>query len=169
MRTAVVLLNVIGDFADIVESSSRIEDESPELMKELHYDVDEVVISVGFVRTRPTPDKIPSRRNGGWAYYDSYIIESDNLQIRLGINVRSADHPSKPNLKSKNKKRMDALEQELDTVDELEVIDTYYRERDWGAQYYIGKGDKYSDPVDSLDKLNTMLKGQLTKLIQKYL
>lgn len=169
-KTIIVKLDVAAYIGSII-ASSQVTDDGPKIAKELQLSVYNVMKSEGFMLTKPL-DTEPSRRNGGWAYYDDYKYVSSESNLKVIVNIRSADHSSKPDLATKNKKRLSALERNSSKEDKdanLAVLDTYYTERDWGVQYYIGKGDKYSDPVDSLDKISMMLKGQLSKLKDRYL
>lgn len=168
MKTTIVKLDIVIDIINNIRSSSYLDEPVPELMDELHKDVDSIVQSEGFTRKLNLSNNL-SRRNGGWAYYDTYTLFEGESKITLIIDVRTADHPSKPNLETKNVKRLDILKRVYEGENAAhEVIDTYYHERDWGVQYYIGKGNRYSDPADSIDKFNIMLKGQLNKIKNKY-
>lgn len=167
MRTVVTRLNILLELPDKAKLVASVNDEAPELMTELRNAVIRTVLEFGFTSSRAI-DVPVSRRNDGWAYYDTYTLETDECKILVGIDVRSANHASKPNLKEKNKMRLDKAKYKFPEDTPIELIDTYYQERDWGAQYYIGKGNNYSDPVDSLDKLIIMLKGQLNKIVSKY-
>lgn len=169
MTTVIAKIEVLFEVIESIDSATSNNLNIPTLMTELHTHVDKVVRKAGFIRARELDDD-PSRRNGGWAYYDTYSFSNDEDCIKVLVNVRSANHPSQPNLESKNRKRTEILQKEAESISknssdiDKHVIGTYYKERDWGVQYYIGKGNKYSDPVDSLDKLDVMLIGQLNKL-----
>lgn len=165
MKKIVASLDIIVNINNMLITSASSHN-APALVTELHENVDKVARKCGFYRPNSLDD-IPSRRGGGWAFYDTYILEGQDSTIKLLINVRSADHSSKPNLAVKNEKRLEEL-RSTHPGEDVEVIDTYYKERDWGAQYYMGKGNSYSDPVDSLEKLDAMLEGHLRKLIDKY-
>lgn len=176
MQFVIIKLNIILEVqSDVINSSTKLES-IPALMKELNSDVYSVVQSMGFESMQPIYPE-PSRRGGGWAFYNVYSLQLPQCEIRLIIDVRTADHPSQPDLATKNKKRNAHMDKKLsnllddendNSTTETALVDIYYKERDWGVQYYIGKGDNYSDPVTSLDKLNTMLEGQLNKIIRKY-
>ena len=174
MKSIIVRLDISFETFEILGSTQK--DPVPAIMKELHVDVNEVTNDCGFENVYPLSNK-PSRRNDGWAYYDTSVYTHGDSEVLLTINIRSANHKSKPNLQVKNAKRKDLLKKDLKNIQQvypnlsdpdIAVIDTYYEQRDWGVQYYIGKGDEYSEPVDSLDKLNVILKGQLEKLKSKY-
>lgn len=177
MKTIVVKLEVILDIVELPVAASINQDPIPDLMRSLKEDVDQIAEKCGLVKSVYADDH-PSRRNGGWAFYTPYFYEAENKLLKIVIEIRTADHPSKPSLAKKNENREDAFRKgklpkildENSHEDEvgLEFVDTYYQEREWGVQYYIGKGSQYSQPANSLDEFNVMLVGKFKKLIAKY-
>lgn len=167
MKEFIVKLSVILSVIEGRVAASVQNDDVPELMQELNTFVRNIVEEEGFSDISSSPNFL-SRRNGGWAYYSTFEYCSEQSLIRLCIDVRTADHPSKPNLADKNKKRAEILQNKFGSENDYEVLDMYYKSHSWGAQYFIGKGDQYSDPVTSLTDLGKMLKGKLHKILDKY-
>lgn len=174
-----VKLEIVADVPALVTSSKSLkkDDPIPTILKELDDKVADVVMSNGFEDNTLVSHRL-SRRNGGWSIYTNYILVEDVVTVKLDIDVRASNHPSKPNLAERSAKRISALKDKVvpdlqeafDTESDIgtDVLDVYYQERDWGVQYYIGKGNSYSEPITSLDKLLSILDNKIKKIVDKY-
>lgn len=164
ITTLVVKLNIIVANSSIIENSTQV---VPNVLQQLNETISKLVESFGFVAVDFNP-RI-SNRNGGWAFYRTYVLESDNYSIRLIIDIRTADHPSRPSLAVKNEKRFSALSSEAERVNaQPKLMDIYYKQGDRGVQYFIGKGDNYSDPVSSIAQVRDIVQKQIEKLVNSY-
>lgn len=180
MKTIIMKLDIIIDIADTNVSASQksMLKSVPEEMNELNSAVDVKLKAMGFHLIGHYDDD-PSIRNGGWAFYNSYKLIRDDNQIKLIIAIRTANHPSKPNLVKKNENRMKGevdielrrkLKQEGYDLDlnDVELMDSYYDTQKSDVRYFLGKGDEYSDPVYSLDKFINYLGQRVVRLINKH-
>ena len=180
MKTTVIKLDILIDIAetDINASQKGVLESVPEEMSELNSAVDSKLKAMGFQLIGHYDDD-PSTRNGGWAFYNSYKLIGDNNQIKLIIAIRTADHPSKPNLAKKNENRMKGevdvelrhkLKQEGHELNlhDVELMDSYYDVQKSDVRYFLGKGDEYGDPVYSLDKFINYLGQRIVRLISNH-
>lgn len=176
-KTVVVKLDVVVDIFGATIAAAGTQEPIPDVLSDLNKCTKDVFNEFGFERSELSDDE-PSRRNGGWAFYNIYILVLDNLTVKFLVDVRTADHSSKPALADKNKKRKEADERDVtpqlkkqypgSSHIESELMDIYYKKYDGGVQYFIGKGDTYSNPIKSLDRLKSILAAQIKKLIEKY-
>lgn len=142
-----------------------------EFLTNVNNQVIEILESHGFSLWNNVPRNI-SQRNGGFAFYDTYAYYSDNVVIKLILNVRMADHPSQPDLETKNKSRIEVLESSVELIKsgqaDLEILDIYCKKHDWGVQIFVGGNKEYSAPVTSFESMKLILDGKLRKMISKY-
>ena len=161
MIILVTKLDIIAVNSSIIENSTQI---VPDVLEELNEDISKLVESFGFVAIDFNPRV--SNRNGGWAFYRTYLLERDDYSIRLVIDIRTADHPSRPSLAVKNEKRLSALSEEISRLNaQPKLMDIYYKQEDWGVLYFIGKGNNYSDPVSSITQVHNIVEKQIEKLV----
>lgn len=108
-----------------------------------------------------------SKKHGGYSLYQTYVYPGDSSEIRLVIDVRVSDHPSKPDLKTSNDRRIHNIHDSLDASN-VEVLDIYCKEHNKIMYIYFGKGKNYAKPLTSVEHLKSILTGKLTKLVNKY-
>lgn len=162
MFTTIIKFNIVVSIQSDIQSSTQIN--APDVLQQLNQNISDLVASFGFIAIDFNP-RI-SNRNDGWAFYRTYVLTRADNTIKLIIDIRTADHPSRPALAIKNEKRLAALSQEGAPA---HVMDIYYKDRNWGVQYFVGKGNEYSDPVTSLSQVDDIVSGQLHKIVDKYI
>jgi hypothetical protein len=181
MKTLVLKLDILLEIDEVPVAAASMGSEPenvPEEMNQLNAAVDNLLKSMGFCLIGQYSDN-PSTRNGGWAFYNSYIMVDGDNKIKLIVAMRTADHASKPNIARKNINRMKgevdvelrnklAKERYNLNEDDVELVDAYYKKNKLSVKYYLGKGDKYGEPVDSLDKFISYLKERILRLIKKH-
>ena len=178
-KTTVVKLNIDVDFVEVTEdvtSSTRIKqdvpDDAPDFLRELASGAIEILRNHGF-RRYDVIDATRSTLNGGYSLYLVYLLESsDASAVKLIVDLRTSNHPAKPNYTSsyqRRKKGLDKIRDEhFDSNVGTEPLDLSYRERDWGVQIFVGGTREYSQPVDSLEQALDIFDKKVAKLVEKY-
>lgn len=155
----------IGASSDL----DRVEDNIGIIINKLDDSVSLIASNLGFKPLSANPRHI-SQKNGGYALYSTYMLSENNIQFKLIVDIRVADHPSKPNLAERNTIREDIL---VNTIPELQsnnsnlaLLDMYCKKLDWGIQIYVGKGSEYSEPLTTLESAADVVNAKIKKTLK---
>ena len=170
MSTVYVKLNIgieLYSYAEdaLVASGTTSRFDIEHFVNQLNNEIDLLVKSLGFDSSDLGMRK--SRRNGGYSLYQTYLYPGDTSEIRLVIDVRVSNHPSKPDLKTSRNQRIQDMKNKLNTSN-VDVLDIYCKEHNQTMYIYFGKSTDYAKPVTSVEQLKSILTGKLTKLINKH-
>lgn len=178
-KITVVKLSIDVDFIEAnsdVASSTKIKqdvpDDAPDFLRELASGAIQILKNHGF-RRYDVIDATRSTLNGGYSLYLVYLLESsDAATVKLIVDLRTSNHPAKPDYASSQKRRKQGLDKIRDAHFNSSVgtepLDLSYRNRDWGVQIFVGSTREYSQPVDSIEQALDIFDKKVAKLVEKY-
>lgn len=152
-----------------VAASTNSNNPIADLIDAFNASIVETMNNIGFSSTVFNPRHI-SKRNGGYAVYDTFILKEDLVQFKLILDIRASDHPSKPDLVSRNLSREETLSSiypELRSSNaNLALLDTYCKQHDWGIQIFIGGNSEYSNPITSIEKALHVIQAKVKVIVK---
>ena len=127
---------------------------------------------LGFTELARNPRYV-SERNGGYALYNTLVLSEPLVQFKVLMDIRVADHPSKPSLVARNADRTESLEARFPELKgdyaSLVLFDTYCKQHDWGVQVFIGRDAdlEYEQPLSSIESAFNVIISKIERSVTR--
>lgn len=117
-RTLITHINIdIDVFHDKIYSSAEL----LPWFQSFADDIKQVAADIGY--TVPNIEPVVSRINGGVSKYYTFLIQTDDVTIKAGVNIRFSNHISKIRVEQrKSLARKSANLPETTTIDSIDVV-----------------------------------------------